>query len=102
VLVRSEIVDPYVPGPGLVAPWHSVKEEHICLDTLSIENAGGQAEQCVDITRLEQVLTNLFTSPPLEQNIIWNNNGCPAIGLEQRFDVLDKVELLVARAGDEV
>src|SRR2546423_5745849 len=51
---------------------------------------------------LQQLAPDSLTGPALEKHIIRHNHGSTPINLEQRLDMLDKVQLLVAGAGPEV
>src|SRR2546430_1930762 len=51
---------------------------------------------------LQQFAPDSLTGPALEKHIIRHNHGSAPINLEQRLDMLDKVQLLVAGAGPEV
>src|SRR5205085_5788828 len=51
---------------------------------------------------LQQFAPDGLTGTALEKHIIRHNHGSAAINLEQRLDMLDKVQLLVAGAGPEV
>src|SRR6266571_1688479 len=79
-----------------------VKEEHVGFDTLSVEDTGGQAQQRMHVTLLQQFAANSFTCSTLEEYVIRDNHSRPTMNLEQGFDMLDKVQLLVAGAGPEV
>src|SRR5437868_9635496 len=51
---------------------------------------------------LQQFAPDGLTGTALEKNIIRHNYGSTTVNLEQRLDMLDKVQLLVAGAGPEV
>src|SRR6266568_3216662 len=51
---------------------------------------------------LQQLAPDSLTGPALEKHIIRHNHGSAPINLEQRLDMLHKVQLLVAGAGPEV
>src|SRR6266571_1557432 len=72
-----------------------VKEEHVGFDTLSVEDTGGQAQQRMHVTLLQQFAANSFTCSTLEEYVIRDNHSRPTMNLEQGFDMLDKVQLLV-------
>src|SRR2546422_8689143 len=54
------------------------------------------------ITLLEQLAANGLTGSALEEHVIRHNHGGTTVNFEQGFDMLDKVQLLVAGAGPEV
>src|SRR5437762_5496092 len=51
---------------------------------------------------LQQLAPDSLPGPALEKHIVRHNHGSAPINLEQRLDMLDKVQLLVAGAGPEV
>src|SRR6266480_2835815 len=51
---------------------------------------------------LQQLAPDSLTGPALEKHIVRHNHGSAPINLEQRLDMLDKVQLLVAGARPEV
>src|SRR5438132_7557696 len=54
------------------------------------------------IALLQQFAPDGLTGTTLEKHIIRHDNSGTTINLEQRLDMLDKVQLLVAGAGPEV
>ena len=58
VLIGAEVVDPQLFGPRFFLSWFVLEEQHVGFDALSVEQAGGQAEQCVDVALLQQVLAD--------------------------------------------
>jgi hypothetical protein len=62
----------------------------------------GPLKQRVDVALVEQLAADGLAGAALEQDVVGDDDGGAAVDLEQRFDVLDEVELLVGRAGPEV
>jgi hypothetical protein len=69
---------------------------------LSIENAGGQTQDSVQVALVHQVGAYQFPSVALEQHIIGHYHGSTATGLEAAVDVLQKAELLITGGEGEV
>src|ERR1019366_1411195 len=99
VLVGAEIVDPQGACPGSLAGRLAVEEEHVGLDALGVEDAGGQAEQGMDIAIVEEALADGFAGAALKQDVVGQDDGGASVDLEQAADVLEEVELLVAGGG---
>ena len=53
MFVGAEIVDPELLCPRLLCSRFAVEEEDVGLNTLGVEDAGGQTQQCVDVSLLE-------------------------------------------------
>ena len=62
---------------------------------MRVEDAGGQAQQRVDIGLLEQFAANRFARAAFEKHVVRHHHGGAAVLLEDGEDVLEKVELLV-------
>lgn len=102
VLVGAQIVDPHALGPRFFAGRFSVEEDDIRLHALGVEEPSGQAQDGVDIGLFEQVTTDGFARAALEKHIIRKHDGRASVLLQDGEDVLDEVELFVARARPEV
>src|SRR5207302_3428885 len=98
VLVRPEVVDPQLLCPRCLLGRLAVEEEHVRLDATGIEDARGQAQQCVDVALLEQLAPDDLPGAAFEENVVRNHDRRAAMDREQRVDVLEEVELLVAGA----
>lgn len=102
MLVGAQVVNPELFGPRFFASRLAVEEDDIGLHSLGVEEAGGEAEDGMDIGLLEQVAADGFAGAALEEHIVRQHDGRAAVLLEDGEDVLDEVELLVARARPEV
>ena len=80
----------------------AVEEEDIGLHTLRVEDSGRQAQERVDIGLLEQLAADCFTGAAFEEHVVRQHHRRPAMLLQDREDVLEEVELFVARAGPEI
>ena len=100
--VGTEVVDPEFFRPGGFAGGFAVEEEDVGFDALGVEDAGGQAQQGVDIALMQQFSAHGFAGPAFEEDVIRHDDGGPAIDLEHGLDVLNEVELLVGGGGPEV
>ena len=68
------------------------------LIALSVEDAGGQAEQRVDVALLEQVRADGLSGSALEEDVVGDDDRSSAVDFQQRLDVLDEIELFVLGA----
>ena len=100
--VRPQVVDPQLRRPRLLLGGLGVEEQHVGLDALGVEDAGRQPQQRVHVALLEQVAPHRLAGPALEQHVVRHDDGTAAVDLEQRLDVLEKVQLLVLRRRPEV
>lgn len=101
--VRAQVVEPdfvRVPLVGRAAR----KEEHICLDALRIEDARRQTQDGVQVALLHEVAADGLTVAVGEQDVVGQDDGGArfAVCLKAAVDVLEEVELLVARRVGEV
>ena len=101
MLVRRR-VDPERGGPRGFAGGFAVEEEDVGFDSLGVEEAGGKAEERVDVAALEEFAANGFAGSAFEEDVIRDDDGGSAIHLQKADDVLDEVELFVAGGGPEV
>ncbi len=79
-----------------------VKEEHVGFDAVGVENAGGQAQNGVEIGGLQQLLADGFACATFKQYVVGEDDGGLAGGFEQGANVLNEVELLVGGGGEKV
>ena len=93
--VGPKIINPQLLGPGLFLRWFVLEEEDVGFDPLCIENAGWQTKQRVNVALLQQILSDGFSGPALEQNVIRDDDRTAAIDLQHRLDILQEVQLLV-------
>ena len=99
--VGAQVVDPDFPGVALVR-LATGEEEHIGLHALGVEDAGGQAQDGVQVALVHQVGADLPAGVALEQHVVRHHHSGAAAGLEGAVDVLQKAELLVAGGEGEV
>lgn len=102
VHVGAQVVDPELLGPGGLAGRLLVEEDHVRLYPLSVEEPGGKAQERVHVAFKEELLPDRLPCPTLEEDVVRDNHGGPAVLLEEGLDVLDKVQLLVGGGGPEV
>jgi hypothetical protein len=69
---------------------------------LGVKQAGGQAQQRVHIAFVQQLFADGFARTAFKQHVVGQHHRRAAMGFEQRFDVLHKVQLLVAGGGPKV
>src|SRR5947209_2138879 len=99
VLVRPQVVDPEGPGPRRLAGGLAFKEQDVSFDALRVENARRQTKERVDLTLVKQLPADRLAGAALEQDVVRDYDRRAAVRLQQRFDVLQEVELLVAGGG---
>ena len=102
VHVGAQIVDPEPLGLHIGTGLALIEEEHVGFDPLRVKDAGGQAQEGMDIAALQQVAPDGFARSPLEKHVVGDDHRRLPAGLEQAIDVLHKVELLVTGRGPEV
>ena len=102
VFVGAEIVDPELFGPRLFLRRLAVEEKHVRLHALGVEDAGGQAQERVHVRLLEQLAANRLARAAFEQHVVRHHDRGAAMLLEDREDVLEEVELLVAGRRPEI
>ena len=102
MLVGSEVVDPERFGPGVFLGGFRVQEQDVGFDASRVEDAGGESQQGVDVAGFQQVATDGFSGTSFEQDVVRDHDGTATVHFKQRFDVLDKVELLVLGGRPEV
>lgn len=100
--VRAVIVKPDLFGPGLARSGLRIKEDDVCFDAVRVKNSGRQAQNCMQIDCLKQPLAHSFAGAAFKQNVIGDDDRRLSGRFEQGFDVLDKIELLVAGRRPEV
>lgn len=100
--VGSEVVEPDVLRLHIGAGGLLVEEDHVCLDTGLVEDAGGQAENGVQVGGLQEPAADDLACSALEEDIVRHHHSGVAVGLEDGVDVLEEVELLVGAGGPEV
>ena len=101
-LARSQVIDPQLLCPGLVAGRSAVEKEHVRFHPVGIENARGQAQQRVYVTFLEQPVSDGFGSAAFEEHVVRYYHCRTTIRFEKRHDMLHEVQLFVARRSNKI
>ena len=102
MLVGSEIVDPELLGPRCFAGRLLVEEENVGFHALRIEQAGRQTQERVDLALVQQLAADGLACAAFEEHVVRHHDRRPAVLLQQGFDVLEEVELLVGGRRPEV
>ena len=97
VLVGAQVVDPELFRPRLFLRGLAVEEQDVGLHALRVEDAGGQAQQRVHVRLLEQLAADGFAGAAFKEHVVRQHDRRAAVLLEDGEDVLEEVELLVAR-----
>ena len=100
--VRAQVVNPQLFRPGRLAGRFAVEEQQVGLHALGVKDAGRQAQQGVHLAFVQQLAAHGFARPALEEHVVGHYDRCLAVDFQQRLDVLDEIELLVAGGGPEV
>ncbi|MND55561.1 hypothetical protein D3C80_466490 [compost metagenome] len=104
--IGAQVIDPDSLGAALllirVAGAALLEEEHIGLDPLGVEDAGGQTQDGVQVALVHQIAAHLGTDPGFKQHVVGQHHGGAATGLEATIDVLQEGELLVAGLVGEI
>ena len=79
-----------------------VEKQHVGFHALGVEDAGGQAQDGVQVAFVHQVAADVGAFAGFKQYIIGQHHGGAAAGLEVTVDVLQKGELFVAGVVSEV
>ena len=101
--VRAQVVEGDFVRVPLVARA-AREEEDVRLDALRVEDARGQAQDGVEVAFLHEVAADGLAVAVGEEDVVRQDDGGArlAVRLEAAVDVLEEVELLVARRVGEV
>ena len=87
----------------MVFHWQAcAKKYHVGLDALRVKKACGQAKNSMHIALVQQLFANGLARTAFKQHVIGQHHCRTAMLLQQGFNVLHKVELLVAGGGPKV
>ena len=100
--VGAQVVNPELLRPRLFLRGLAVEEQDVRLHALRVEDAGGQAQQRVHVRLLEQFAPDGFARAAFKQHVVRQHHRRAAVLLEDGEDVLEEIELLVARARPEI
>jgi hypothetical protein len=96
VVICAQIVNPELFRPRLFTCGLAIEEQHIRFHTVGVKDAGRQTQQSMNVSLLQQLPADGLASASFEENIVWYDDGGPAMLLENGEDVLEEVELFVA------
>lgn len=101
--IGAQVIEPNLTGIAFVLAATG-KKQHIGFDALSIENAGGQAKNGMQVALLHQVAADALTIAVSKQNVVWQNNcrTSAAVLIQATVDVLQEVQLFVAGGESKV
>src|SRR5690554_6166003 len=98
--VGAQVVDPDVFGAVfflvLVCRAALGEEQHVGFHALGVEDAGGQAQDGVQVALVHQVPAHVGAYAGFEQHVVWQHHGGAATGFEVTVDMLQKGQLFVA------
>jgi hypothetical protein len=100
--IGSVIVYPHLFGPGVFGSGLVVEEQDVGFHAVGIEDAGGQAKDGVQIGGAHQLLAHGLSGAAFEEHVVGKHHGGLSVGFEEGADVLQEVELLVARGSPEI
>lgn len=96
-VLHQRVVDAraIVVEPDLFRRLALLEEKHVGLHAIGIEDAGGQAEDGVEVEVGEQLLADGLARASLEEHVVGQHNAGPAMAFEHDHDVLEEVELVI-------
>ena len=100
--IRPQVVDPELFRPRLLAGGLAVEEQDVRLDALGIEYPRRQAQERMHVALLEQLPPDRLTGPAFKQHVIRHDDRAAAVDLQDRLDMLQKIELFVAGRRPEI
>ena len=100
--IRTKIVEPYILRVSFFTASLLLEKEHVCFHSIRIKYPCRKTENSVKITVMKNLLTDNLSCTSLKKHIIWKDYGCPSVHLEERVNMLDKIQLFIARGGPEV
>ena len=74
--------------------WTVVEEQHVCLYSVGVEDAGGQSQDGVELRGLHQFLSDCFPSAAFKQDVIRDDYSGAACRFQHGANVLNEVDLL--------
>ena len=98
MFVGAQVVNPELACPRFFGGGFAVEEEDVALDALGVEDAGRQSQQRVYVGLFEELAPQGLASAAFEEDVVGHNDRGAAVLLQNGKDVLEKVELFVARA----
>ncbi len=102
VHVGSQVVDPELLRPGRFLSRFAVEEQYVGLDSLSIKDPGRQSQQSMHVGLFQQFAADSFACSAFKQHVVGQNHGGSSVLFQNRENVLQEVELFVARRRPEV
>lgn len=103
MLVRAQVVNPEFFRPrAFVVRGFFVEKEHIRFHTLRVKDAGWQAQERVDVGLLEELAADGFAGAAFEEDVVRQHDSGASVLFEDGKNVLEEVELFVARARPEI
>lgn len=78
VHIGPQIIEPDFLGLAFRAGRTLIKEDHVCLYAGLVKNTGGKAENGVEITGLQQLFPDGFTSAAFEKHVVRHDHRCLA------------------------
>lgn len=100
--VGPQVIHRRRPGARLGPSRQPLEEQHVGLNALAVEDAGGQAQDGVQVEFVQQAAAQRLAGSALEQHIVGQHHGGRSARLQHGNDVLKEVQLLVSRLDDEV
>jgi hypothetical protein len=79
VLVGAQVVDPQLLGPRGFAGAFLLKEQHVGLHALRVEQARGQAQQGVHVALVQQLFADGFARAAFEEHVVGQHHRGAAV-----------------------
>src|ERR1700685_697579 len=95
MLICPEVVNPQRLRPRSRAGRLTVEEQDVRLHSLGVEDAGGQAQQCVNVGLFQQFAPNRLPGAALKEYVIWHHDGSSPVNLRHDFTCCKKLSRLL-------
>ena len=102
MFVGAQVVNPELACPRFFGGGFAVEEEDVALDALGVEDAGRQSQQRVYVGLFEELAPQGLASAAFEEDVVRHDDRGAAVLLQDGEDVLEEVELFVARARPKI
>ena len=95
--VGAEIVNPDIFRLPLWAGGALIEEKHVCLDAGLVENAGGQAENGMQIGGFQKLSADGLPRAAFKKHVVRHHHGGPAGGFQNGVDHTLKADTLCSK-----
>ena len=82
--------------PNILRGLAFIEEQHVGFHAVGVENAGGQAQDGMQVVALHQLVPHLLGGAGVGEHAVGQHHAHPASGAHDGHDVLQEVHLVVA------